>query len=133
MAYSGKKDFMQRLFSAFPNSWPGLGLLLLRLGAALLLFENALSTGAASALALSFQAASWVVGALLVAGLLTPAAGLLEALLQGSVAIANGHADSATVLKILVGLSLAMLGPGSKSVDALLFGRKRIRFDSPGE
>ena len=117
---------MQRLFSVFPNSWPGLGLLLLRLATALLLFSDAASMNAS---ALLFQAASWVVGALLVAGLLTPVAGLLEALLESGVAIAGGHGDSSTALKILVGVSLAMLGPGAKSVDALLFGRKRIRFD----
>ena len=32
-----KGDFLQRLFSTFPDGWPGLGLLLLRFGAGIAL------------------------------------------------------------------------------------------------
>jgi len=70
-------------------------------------------------------------GVLLVAGLLTPFAGTLGALLALWYSIAL-HRDPWThVLLGTLGLALALLGPGAWSVDARLYGWKRIDLPKP--
>jgi uncharacterized membrane protein YphA (DoxX/SURF4 family) len=66
------------------------------------------------------------VGILLLAGLWTPIAGALEAIIE--IWIISGQRDDPSVHYLLAALavSLVMLGPGAWSVDARLFGRKRI-------
>ena len=70
--------------------------------------------------------AAIVSGVLLAAGLWTPLAGSLAAI----VALWNGASHAvdlrASVLLATLGVSLALLGPGAYSVDAWLFGWKRI-------
>jgi putative oxidoreductase len=118
---------VQRLFSTFPNSWPGIGLLILRAGAgfsALAVADLDFSLSQiAAALALSLIVG---IAVLIWIGLWTPVAAVAAALLQiGSVV--SGHeliADSA--VNAALGLGLAMLGPGAWSLDARLFGRKRL-------
>jgi putative oxidoreductase len=117
---------VQRLFSTFPNSWPGLGLLILRLSAAFSLLDITRTTGAAQAASLLLRCVSAVDAALLVVGLWTPFAGSAVAAIHlGVLSVAQG-ATSAYVVDSAVGLALAMLGPGAWSLDARLFGRKRI-------
>jgi uncharacterized membrane protein YphA (DoxX/SURF4 family) len=65
-------------------------------------------------------------GTLLLVGLWTPIAGTLLAILEGWNAI-SGHGDPS--ISLLLGTlagALAVLGPGAWSVDARLFGWKRI-------
>jgi putative oxidoreductase len=70
------------------------------------------------------------VGALLLAGLWTPIAGTLLAIIEvWIVFFQEGQADIHLPLAAL-GVSLVMLGPGARSVDAKLFGRKRINIRS---
>jgi len=65
-------------------------------------------------------------GLFLLVGLWTPIIGSLAALL-GVVSLILGHGDLwADVLLTTLGASLALLGPGAWSVDARLFGWKRI-------
>ena len=65
--------------------------------------------------------------ALLLAGLWTPVAGILMAAVELGLAL-SGPADPwMHILLAALGVSLAMLGPGAWSVDARLFGRKRIQ------
>ena len=69
---------MQRLFSTFPNGWPGFGLLLLRLGVGIALISFGISGFSAAsedpfALARSSVEAAGAI--LLILGLWTPAAG----------------------------------------------------------
>jgi putative oxidoreductase len=67
-------------------------------------------------------------GLLLAAGLWTPVAGGVAAIIGlWGVFWRSGDLWSNISLAIL-GVGLAMLGPGAWSVDAHLFGRKRIRF-----
>jgi putative oxidoreductase len=112
----------------FPNGWPGRGLLLLRLAAgSVLIYDAILQLSARAALAeMLLQVAIILAALLLLAGLWTPVVGVLMAVLEICNSFLNtGHIRSVLLLAAL-GLSLAMLGPGVSSLDARLFGRKRI-------
>jgi putative oxidoreductase len=119
---------MQRLFSTFPNGWPGCGLLLLRVtcGAPLLVI------GSAKLWAGQVDAAFWIelfnclTAMLILAGLWTPLASSSQALLQGVLAFVGGTFEWAHLMLAITNISLVMLGPGSSSIDACLYGRKRI-------
>jgi uncharacterized membrane protein YphA (DoxX/SURF4 family) len=69
---------------------------------------------------------SIIMGALLILGLWTPVAGTLVAV----IALWNVYshpADQWSFVAVgILGLSLALLGPGAWSVDARLFGWKRL-------
>jgi len=65
-------------------------------------------------------------GLLLIAGLWTPVAGAVVALLEISHLLTMGPDRLACLLAGTLGGALAMLGPGRWSVDARLFGWKRI-------
>ena len=101
--------------------------MVLRLGAAFSLLDMARMTGtAAQALTLLFRSVCALDVALLVVGLWTPVAGIaLAAIHLGIPSVVQGL-NGATVVGSAVGLALAMLGPGAWSLDAQLFGRKRI-------
>jgi putative oxidoreductase len=116
---------MQRLFSAFPNSWPGAGLLLLRVGAgASCLFG--IASGLPPTLHLPLQILGWLTAPFLAVGLWTPFAATLQVLITLPGALLSASAHPELLLRAVLGVSLAMLGPGAWSVDARLFGRKRI-------
>jgi putative oxidoreductase len=66
-------------------------------------------------------------GALLLVGLWTPFAGVLIALAELGLAFWYPSDPWTHILLGALGAALAMLGPGAWSVDARLFGRKRIR------
>jgi putative oxidoreductase len=123
---------LQRLFSTFANGWPGIGLLLLRLLTAVVLIRF----GIASVLEVSPLAITVleVIGAgaglLLLIGLWTPVAGALAAIVKVWIAFLQIYSGSGDpwigFLQAILGAVLAMVGPGAWSVDARLFGRKRI-------
>jgi hypothetical protein len=118
---------VQRFFSTFPNEWPGAGLLLLRLtlaGALLASAAQALGgTGPAQVLA---AAAAILAGAFLAIGLWTPIAGVAVCLLQLGVVLTANDMIGTHLLQAAVGLCLALLGPGAWSIDARLYGRRRV-------
>jgi len=115
---------MQRLYTTFPNEWPGAGLLLLRLAEGIpSVLEGTLHLLSPAATALPY-AADIVSGLLLTIGFWTPIGGLLQALVEFSRVLAGAGYEH--IVPGMIGLSLAMLGPGAWSVDARLFGRKRI-------
>jgi putative oxidoreductase len=66
------------------------------------------------------------VGILLMAGLWTPIAGTLLAIIAFWLAFIEPASSSNHVLMGTLGVALALLGPGRWSVDARLFGWKRI-------
>jgi putative oxidoreductase len=118
---------LQRLFTMFPGGWPGAGLLLLRLAAAIpLLIEGYSSFGGMPHGGFFARFIAAGVGSLLLAGLWTPIAGALQAVIELWIVFSFGDAVIVHLLLAALGVSLAMLGPGAWSVDARLFGRKRI-------
>jgi putative oxidoreductase len=119
---------MQRLFSTFPNHWPGAGLLILRLAAGLPLLIGGKTDlrGLPPNLSFAVHLLAAGMGMSLIAGLCTPIVAALQSL-QELWAISSGGNDSGThLLLAAIDGSLAMLGPGAWSIDARLFGRKRI-------
>ena len=66
------------------------------------------------------------VGLLLLVGLWTPIAGALTAAFAVWHAFTHPHDPWSYILLGTLGAALAMLGPGAWSVDARLFGWKRI-------
>ena len=118
---------IQRLYSSFPDSWPGAGLLLLRLAIAVPLVENAVWAWSprVGTDALVVHLTALCAGSLVLLGLWTPVVSLALALAQ--LVLAFQHHNFVHSAAALVALSLALLGPGAWSIDARLYGRKRIR------
>jgi len=112
----------------FPGGWPGAGLLVLRLAAAIpQIIGGGIAVRDAPQLGLhAIYFATIGVGILLLAGLWTPVAGALQAIIDGLDFLSRGDGASCTSCSRALGVSLVMLGPGAWSVDARLFGRKRI-------
>jgi uncharacterized membrane protein YphA (DoxX/SURF4 family) len=127
---------LQRLFSTFPDGWPGLGLLLLRLGAAIPLIYFGIA-GTAGSLDQALPAALRIIAAgggfLLLIGLWTPIAGIIVAIdeLWSAFSLQFPHQGDQWLHIVLAVLAagVAMLGPGAWSVDARLFGRRRFEID----
>jgi uncharacterized membrane protein YphA (DoxX/SURF4 family) len=118
---------VQRLFSTFPNSWPGAGLLILRFAAGFSLVGVGTMLGdLGDTAALFLRCALLVVAVLLWIGLATPVAGIVDAAIQVGVMILDKRYDSSSMVAAALGFALAMLGPGAWSLDARVFGRKRI-------
>lgn len=83
-------------------------------------------SGGAVTWSMAFVVVVITVAALLVAGLWTPVAGTLTALIEIWKVFAH-HGDPWVLLPLgTLGVALALLGPGAWSVDAHLFGWKRI-------
>ena len=119
---------LQRLFSTFADGWPGRGLLLQRFLTGVALFHCAFFyVRAATQLApLAPQLIAAGLGALLLAGLWTPFAGSLIAIVELWIAYTRPGNPWIPVILAGLGASLAMVGPGAWSIDARLFGRKHI-------
>jgi uncharacterized membrane protein YphA (DoxX/SURF4 family) len=121
---------LRRLFSTFARGAPGVGLLTLRVVAGLVLVVHQIAAlrGGTSFVTVTVHLIAAGAATLLVAGLWTPIAGTLVAILE----IWNAFSDSGdpwnSILLGTIGASLALLGPGAWSVDAWLFGWKRIDF-----
>jgi uncharacterized membrane protein YphA (DoxX/SURF4 family) len=77
-----------------------------------------------------FQLFIATAGLLLIAGLWTPVVATVMALLE-LWRIISRHGDPASdILLCVLALAIALLGPGAWSVDARLFGWKRIEIDT---
>jgi len=120
---------LQRLFSMFPNGLPGAGLLLLRLVCSIVIITDSITTIAAAPRAHTLISQSIAIPAaiLLLVGLWTPIAGLAIVVVELAMAWSGTKGIENSVLLATLGAALAALGPGSHSVDAKLYGRKRIQ------
>jgi putative oxidoreductase len=119
---------VQRLFSIFPNGWPGRGLLILRTAAGGLLLAQGVAMSIFEARGAPAATAGMAIAAgfLLLIGLWTPISCLLAIVAESWLLFAGGVATQPAVLLISISAALAMLGPGSSSLDAILFGRRRL-------
>ncbi len=119
---------MQRLFSMFAGSWPGAGLALQRFvaAAALLLGEVPHLKITAQFMAIIAQVIGTGAGILLLVGLWTPVVGVVVAVGELWIAFSRSTDPWMALLLATLGGTLAMIGPGAWSIDARLFGRKRI-------
>jgi putative oxidoreductase len=119
---------VRRLFSTFAGGSPGLGLLFMRLVAGVALLAHGL-TRLPTRLPIEpaiLEVLAIAAGILLLAGLWTPIAGSLAAILGLWNSISQSGDPSAGIFLATIGAGLALLGPGAWSVDARLFGWKRI-------
>ena len=119
---------MRRLFSTFAQGWPGAGLLIMRLvacGAAFALSLRGL--GAAQPVEPAIlQFAAMIAGALLFVGLWTPVSGCVVAAVALWALMTKSGDPWSNILLAAMGVALSMIGPGVWSLDARLFGWRRI-------
>jgi hypothetical protein len=124
---------LQRLFSTFPDGWPGYGLLLQRCGigiALICLSVETFLTGGKEPIATAREFVAAMGGIFLIAGFLTPITGTLIVIDELWIALSPSFSQSEfrwihALLAVLVA-GTAMVGPGAWSFDALRFGRKRF-------
>lgn len=119
---------VQRLFSIFPSGWPGRGLLILRIAAGSLLLVQGVARSIPDARAAAIVTAGigTAAGLLMLIGLWTPMSCLLAVVAESWLLFANCVATRPAILLISISAAVAMLGPGSWSIDAILFGRRRL-------
>lgn len=129
---------MQKLFSAFPDSWPGFGLVILRVIIAFGGFVQGiciLTAPAGVQLTLKIVClVSMCVSLVLVLGLLTPIVGAIATasyfIISFEIYVLTGpgrHVYALTAMQLgAMSLTLVLLGPGAYSLDARLFGRREI-------
>lgn len=122
---------MQRLFSSFAGGWPGVGILLQRLliGASLIYSSLAIiiTSEAVSFSSVVVPFAGIVSGTLFVLGLWTPVAGGLAVTVQAWMVLWNRGDPSSSAALAALAATIIMIGPGAWSLDARLFGRKRLK------
>jgi uncharacterized membrane protein YphA (DoxX/SURF4 family) len=117
----------------FPNGWPGLALLLLRVAAGMLLIHDGavpLQLGLGLR-AIIVRSVALGAGSLLLLGLWTPVAGVLVTCVAACVLLLGTADPRSSMLLGAVGAALVALGPGAISIDARLFGRKRVDIREP--
>lgn len=116
----------------FPNGWPGRGLLLLRFVACMLAVHEGVAAGFGLILHTTGlrQVIALACASLVLIGLATPFAAIALSLCEIWMVFSNMAQWPLAMAVSGVALALAMLGPGAMSVDARLFGRKRIDYRS---
>jgi putative oxidoreductase len=119
---------MRRLFSSFARGWPGIGLLLLRIVCGgFLVVDGVEKCHAGQPIGLLIAGLFAIVdGALLVTGLWTPVAGPLVIVLSTWGILVQHHDPLPGILLAAIGAALGLVGPGALSLDAWLFGWKRL-------
>jgi uncharacterized membrane protein YphA (DoxX/SURF4 family) len=129
------KKIAQRRYTTFPHGLPGVGLLLLRTAIGVRLFAQGYACMLdAHGLRLGAWALGWLAlgaGILLVLGLLAPLAAGSSTLAEAMVYFwhpvwAASFLNLLTIDTIVVAVAIVMLGPGSISLDAYIFGRRKI-------
>ena len=121
---------LQRLFSMFPCGWPGRGLFLLRIVAGILPIYDVITRlmGEPYHESPAPQIIAASAGVFLLAGVWTPVAGALLTVTQVWIALSGTDHLRSSILLATMGAAIAVLGPGTWSIDALLYGRKRLDF-----
>jgi len=127
MPVRSRGGVVRRLFSTFARGWPGVGLLVMRLvGGAAFVARGVAMLHADSSIAMATAVLAIVAGVFLITGLWTPIAGSLIAAIGMWSAFTRDDDPLASVLLATIGIAAALVGPGAWSIDARLFGWKRI-------
>jgi putative oxidoreductase len=104
-----------------------MGLLVLRLAAGFsLVGVEGLASGLGELASLVLRYAALVVAVPLLLGFGTPLVAIGQAVIQVGIMVLGRRYESSAVVATAVGVALAMLGPGAWSLDARVFGRKRL-------
>ena len=124
---------MPRLFSTFAGGWSGIGLLLMRLVAGITLVGRGVVGlwGEPQFGRAVLQILSTGAGILLLAGFWTPFAGVLAAVIELWYAFSQPGDALTHIMLATLAIALTLVGPGAWSVDARLFGWKRIDIRNP--
>jgi putative oxidoreductase len=137
---------LQKLYSTFPGSIPGIGLLILRIvgGIATVVYGGIILTRLDPIVNGQFSYISHLILSLLlitgsiffILGLMMPFISITLAVCEFGMAFNNLTSDNSLpdskfgwvelFLLASIATALAFLGPGAFSIDARLFGRKRI-------
>ena len=120
---------MRRLYSTFAGGWPGAGLLLMRVvvGSALVVRASLRLWSDLPPMNVTIPAVLLMgAGILLIAGLWTPIVGTSIALIEIWKVLTVAGDKWVWLLLGTAAVALAMLGPGRWSIDARLFGWRRI-------
>ena len=121
---------MQKLFSAFPGGWPGLGLLLLRALVGVTLIAQILSyigSTKLSVFSLVVTALVLIIASCLLVGFMTPIAAMVLGVGAIALAASQTFETNQTLLNVIVlTIAIVLLGPGAFSIDARMFGRREI-------
>jgi putative oxidoreductase len=118
---------VRRLFSNFARGWPGVGLLVMRLvGGTAFVARAVATTHSEPSMTVVTAVLAIAAGLFLIAGLWTPIAGALVAAIGIWFACTHPEDPLTSVLLATIGAALALVGPGAWSIDARLFGWKRI-------
>ena len=123
---------MQRVSSTFRDHLPSHGLLLLRLIVATALLARCVQLangGSLQTITLDVIAAG--AGLFLLLGLWTSAAAGIVAIMELFIAFTHNHDPWLTVVLAALGVAIALLGPGTWSVDTRRSGWKRIEIRRP--
>jgi uncharacterized membrane protein YphA (DoxX/SURF4 family) len=125
---------VRRFISSFVNGRPAFGLLLIRIaaGAALITTGREKIYFGEHLGFLILGVFTIADGVLLTAGLWTPLAGFFALALSTSDVLIHHEGLCPAILLACLGAGLAFIGPGALSVDAWLFGLKRIDIDKLG-
>jgi len=117
---------MQRLFTMFPLGPAGIALFLLRLSAAAMLLMMVFPGGAVTSSQWAFAGLAVLAG-FLVLGAFTPLLCALGCCLEIAALFSLRGVDAFYMLFSIVDTAaLGLLGPGGYSLDARMFGRRRV-------
>ena len=123
---------MNRASPTFADRLPSHGLLLLRVIVAITLIGRcAQVVNSASLQTVTPHVIAAVAGLFLLFGLWTSVAGASVAIIELLIAFSHHHDPWLSVLLASIGIAVALLGPGTWSVDARRSGWKRIEIRRP--
>jgi len=124
---------MHGMSSTFADRLPSPGLLLLRVIVSIALIARCVQlVNGESLQAITPHVIAAVAGLFVLFGVWTSVAGTVVAIIELFLAFSHNHDPWLAVLLAALGVAVALLGPGTRSLDARRSGWKRIEIRPPG-